>query len=389
MRISIYTLHFLAVALISLSLSLCCWQTGQQKGTFFYAFKKEKDVGFVAIAICAMVSSLCGRNVWHDHNFLKQIATKSQYLPIYRCSWFVLLLLFSFILGLVNGTGYWTNRNTTITNVDFVSATWSSSMTCYMVGYNAEFGSIIKSTNAGITWKSVLQGTDTTSRFSDIATVNGTSYLFAVSLSGNVYVSNDGYGNVFNPIGSALPANLYGSGVGSNGNGFAVGLASTIPFNSVIYKSTLASGYTVWNDYSPPSTAPVLLTAVSTFNGNNVIAVGFGGLVYSSTTGGVSGWTTTYWPPCVNNHCNLQCVSFGTSTSAMAAGDHKTLIITNDGGLNWADLTYGFDPDVQAQVKAATDFAFHAIMMVNAQVNNPPSSFSLKRLSDLTNLTLT
>ena len=272
------------------------------------------------------------------------------------------------MLGLTNGTGYWTNRNTTITNVDFVSGTWSSAMTCYLVGYNDAYGSIIKSTNAGVTWKSVLQGTDTTSRFTDIATVNGTTYLFAVSMSGNVYVSNDGFGNVFNPIGSALPANLFGSSVGSNGNGFAVGTASTSPFNSVIYKSTIASGYKVWNDYSPPNTALVMLTAVSTFNGNNVIAVGFGGLIYSTTSGGVLGWATTYWTPCVNNQCNLQCVSFGTSTSAMAAGDHKTLVMTNDGGLTWADITYGFDVDVQNQVSGASDFAFHAIMMVNAQV---------------------
>ena len=325
------------------------------------------DVGFVSIALFAMVLSLYSRFVRHDHKIMKLNAMRSIYLPLFHCSWFGLMLLFSLMLGMVNGTGYWTNRNTTITNVDFVSATWSSAMTCYMVGYNDASGSIIKSTNAGVTWKSVLQGTDTTSRFSDIATVNGTSYLFAVSMSGNVYVSNDGFGNVFSPIGSALPATLYGSSVGSNGNGFAVGVASTTPFNSVIYKSTLASGYTVWNDYSPPSTTPVLLTAVSTFNGNNVIAVGFGGLIYSTTTGGVS-WATTYWPPCVNNQCNLQCVSFGTSTSAMAAGGLKTLIVTNDGGLTWNDVTYGFDPDVQAQVKAATDFAFHAIMMVNAQV---------------------
>jgi len=261
--------------------------------------------------------------------------------------------------------GVWTPRNTTLMTVDFVSVVWTAPQTVYMVGYNAAFGAIIRSTNGGYTWQPVMQGTDATSRFTDVANANGTNNFFAVSLSGAIYVSSDGM--TFAQIGTSLPASLFGAAVGSNGNAYAVGVGSSTAQPSRIYRSTLSTAYAVWNDFTsktpPPSYANVLLSAVGTFDGVTVVAVGNSGLIYTTTNAGVT-WSYTFWPALTN----LQCVSFGTPKVALVAGDATTLILTTDGGKTWADLTPGFNPDVQAAVSSNPNFAFHAVSMVGASV---------------------
>ena len=164
----------------------------------------------------------------------------------------------------VNGTGYWTNTNASIATVDFVSGVWSTSTTCFLVGYNDLTGAIIQSIDGGTTWKNILVGTTKTSQISDISsytTSTGTTYVFAVSLSGDVWVSANG-GTKFTTIGSAIPAQLYGSAVGSNGNSFAVGIGQTTPYPTKIYRSSLASTtaapYTVWSDFTPHPPSPAL-----------------------------------------------------------------------------------------------------------------------------------
>ena len=247
--------------------------------------------------------------------------------------------LFWLLFQCVNGTGYWTNTNASISTVDFVSGVWSSATTCFMVGHNDLTGAIIRSLDGGYTWKNILTGTTKSSQISDISsytTTIGTVYVFAVSLSGDVWVSSNG-GSTFATIGSAIPAQLYGSAVGSNGNSFAVGTGPTTPYPTRIYRSssssTSAAPYTVWSDFTPkpksPAFANVLLTSVSTFDGTNVITVGFGGMIYYSSDGGATWSSVLAW-----SGANLQCVSNGASLVAMAAGDAETLILTTNGALS-------------------------------------------------------
>ena len=159
---------------------------------------------------------------------------------VYFCGLFVLLF------QCVNGTGYWTNTNASVFSVDFVSGVWSTSTTFFLVGYNDLTGAIIRSDNGGYTTTS--GGVTTT-------------YVFAVSRSGDVWVSTNG-GTTFATIGSAIPAQLFGSAVGSNGNSFAVGVGQTTPYPSKIYRSSLtstpAAPYTVWSDFSPKPPSPAL-----------------------------------------------------------------------------------------------------------------------------------
>ena len=180
---------------------------------------------------------------------------------VYFCGLFVLLF------QCVNGTGYWTNTNASVFSVDFVSGVWSTSTTFFLVGYNDLTGAIIRSDNGGYTWKNILVGTTKSSQISDISSYTTTSggvtttYVFAVSRSGDVWVSTNG-GTTFATIGSAIPAQLFGSAVGSNGNSFAVGVGQTTPYPSKIYRSSLtstpAAPYTVWSDFSPKPPSPAL-----------------------------------------------------------------------------------------------------------------------------------
>ena len=287
--------------------------------------------------------------------------------------WHWALIICLFISPFVNGggSGYWTRANVSISTIDYVSGVWSGDRTVYMVGHNDNSGAIVKSIDGGYTWSTVVSGTTSSTLMSDISTYG--TYFFAVSLSGDVWVSSDS-GNSFISIGSSVPAQLYGSAVGSNGNAFAVGMGKTTPYPSKVFRSS--GGYTVWSEYTPrnPPTsnkAYTLLTAVSTADGNRVITVGYGGLIYYSSDGGLS-WSWYQLP----SSAALQCVSHGSIQQAMAAGDATTtnniisvtLIKTTDGGATWTDISGGFSDEIYFKINSQTSFSFHALVMISTSL---------------------
>ena len=166
------------------------------------------------------------------------------------------LLLLSVLLTVVGGS--WFQNTIPVTNVDFVSAVFSSSTTAVMVGYNDDSGAIIKTTNSGFTWTTVSTSVAQTT---DVATINigGVTYFLAVSIAGTIYLSTAG--GTFNAV-RTLPATLYGVAIGSNNKAYACGVTAFPPL-SKIYASSFSTfntsyGYGTWDDVTPPGGSQVL-----------------------------------------------------------------------------------------------------------------------------------
>ena len=261
-----------------------------------------------------------------------------------------------------NGQGWKQQLYPNITSVDFVAAAWSTPTTCVVAGYSgSSLGAIIRSTNAGTKWNTVYSGTssiaDISATFSASANVDTSCYV-AVSTSGAIYVSRDN-GASFALGSSKGSTNLQGVAIGTNGNAYAVGLSTLLPFSSKAFRSTLnqSPSYSIWNDVSPQIggvTPSTFLTDVSSFDGVSVIAVGYQGAIYYSNNNGTS-WLMGTSGVTVN----LQCVSSGNSTTAMAAGDGGTMLLTLNGGATWTTLA--FSTAIQNILPTSASFRFHAL----------------------------
>jgi photosystem II stability/assembly factor-like uncharacterized protein len=194
----------------------------------------------------------------------------------------IALIFVAILSSIVEGT--WYQNSVPVTTVDWVSAVWSSANRCVMVGYNSNNGAIVQTIDGGATWQTI----DTTvSQTTDIAHLRGDStdpYFISVAANGNIYVSSD-KGATFPPV-ITLAAQLYGVTIGTSKVAYAVGVTSGNPSKSKVFTSTFSanSPYTVWNDVSP--TASVLFTAASSYDGVNVIVVGYSMNVFFSTNSG-------------------------------------------------------------------------------------------------------
>jgi photosystem II stability/assembly factor-like uncharacterized protein len=249
-----------------------------------------------------------------------------------------------------------------------------------MVGYNDFFGGILRSTNGGGFWSTVLLGTSSSgglsTRFADVAAEpvsgpgGGVGTFLAVTLNGDIYVSTNN-GASFTSAGCPttndcpVTAQLQGVAIGSNGVAYAVGLSTGLPYTARVYRSFALFSFSAWEDVTANLPGPVakLLTAVGTANGEGAIAVGTGGTVLYTVNNGTSWLMSTY-----TSSSTLYCVSMASNTVAMAAGDGPTLILTLDGGATWTPLTSGFSPQVLAALAASTStasFRFHSISMTS------------------------
>lgn len=292
-----------------------------------------------------------------------------------------------------------------VTTIDFYASAWSAAgagsgsgsggsgstptPVCVMVGYNDYFGGILRSTNGGGFWSTVLLGTTTTgglsTRFADVAAEPlsapgaGVGTFLAVTLNGDIYVSSNN-GASFASAGCPstndcpVPAQLHGVAIGGNGVGYAVGLSASFPYVAKVYRSYAISTFSAWEDITAnlPGTLAKLLNAVATANGETVIAVGTGGTVLYSANNG-SAWALSSYstgPGTGTSTSTLQCVSMASGSVAMAAGDDATLILTTDGGASWTAITT-FSPQAAAALAATTasaSFRFHAIAMVSPRM---------------------
>ena len=157
------------------------------------------------------------------------------------------LLLFSLILVIVRGA--WFQTTVPVRNVDYVSAAFSSPTVCVMVGYNTFGGSIIRTANSGFNWTVVSNDLTQTSDISTV-TLSSATYYLVVSLAGTVYLSSN-RGSNFTVV-ATLPSQLFGVGIGSNGNAYAVGIPTGSGASSTVYSSNYTgSGYVNWVDISP------------------------------------------------------------------------------------------------------------------------------------------
>ena len=261
-----------------------------------------------------------------------------------------------------NGQGWKQQLYPNITSVDFVAAAWSTPTTCVLAGYTgSSLGAIIRSTNAGTKWNTVYSGTssiaDISATFSASSSVVSSCYV-AVSTSGAIYVSRDN-GASFALGSTKGNTNLQGVTIGANGNAYAVGLSTLLPYSSKAFRSTLnqSPSYTTWSDVSPQIggvTPSTLLTDVSSFDGVSVIAVGYQGAVFYSNNNG-----TTWLSGNSGVTVNLQCISSGNTTTAMAAGDGATMLLTVNGGLTWTTLV--FSTAIQNILPTSASFRFHAL----------------------------
>ena len=182
--------------------------------------------------------------------------------------------------------GQWSNHTVPFANVDYFSAAWSGSTdTVVMIGNNINNGVIIRSTDEGLSWKSVSYGS--ASPLTDIASTpagNPMSFV-AVALDGTVYTSKVAFdGAMFALATTIASVKLSGVAIGSNGAAYAVGLTSPPDVGKVYL--CVSTNYDTWNDRSPSPVVQAIFTAVSSFDGTNVIVVGHGGNILHSSNQG-------------------------------------------------------------------------------------------------------
>lgn len=186
----------------------------------------------------------------------------------------------------------------------------------------SQYSLILRSTDAGVSWSSVLKINSiysatlqkfTVGRIYDIATqsTDGTVYFVAVSETGQVYTSSNSAVNWKKS--SQLDAALYGISMGRNGIAYAVGVSNTSQ-QAVIFQSSNSSGYSNWIKASLSTNVISQLNSVSTYDGVSVYTVGLHGVLYSSRNSGLN-WTLTYPGATLCPGVDLYSISVSSSTS--------------------------------------------------------------------------
>jgi hypothetical protein len=155
--------------------------------------------------------------------------------------------------------GAWTDSTmSTKTGFDYVSAVWSSSTTCVIVGNGATNGAIQLTTNSGYSWSDVTQ-TRQPYLLTNIAQIpsEGNSF-YLVTGSNNVESASGGYvftstdGTTFSDAKLVSTNGLNGVAIGSNGSAYVVGLGGKI------YNSVSGVDWSSWNDVTPASNIQVM-----------------------------------------------------------------------------------------------------------------------------------
>ena len=187
----------------------------------------------------------------------------------------------------------WSSHSIPVSAVDFFSAVWSSALTCTMIGYSDNDGGvIIKSLDGALTWTKISpQGSFP--HLTDIATTLylGKRYYLTVSTDGYiiVYTANDTDGASYSQL-SKIPFvdNAFFGVTATADTAYVVGQSGSQTAVSKIYKSvaTASSIFQIWKVVSPVSVTSVTFTAVSSFDGNSAIVVGFHGTVFFTRNGG-------------------------------------------------------------------------------------------------------
>ena len=198
------------------------------------------------------------------------------------------LFLTVLALSVISFTLSWNPNSIPDSSYDYVSTVWSSSRQCAMSGNNDNGGNIIASSDGGVSWNIIFSGND---QLRDIATTtySGTTYFISVSTVGSIILIKNVAGNYLRQTVSALSgSSLYGVGI-FNDTAYAVGqkgFGSGI--GSAVYKSVATSRkiFTDWKVVTLPPGQQVTYSAVTTYDGINVIVAGYTGTVLHSSNGG-------------------------------------------------------------------------------------------------------
>ena len=157
--------------------------------------------------------------------------------------------------------GAWTESTlTSKTAFDYVSAAWSSSTTCVIVGNGASNGAILRTTTSGSSWFDVTQKT-LPCLLNDVAQIQieSKSY-YLVTGSNNVNLASGGFiftssdGIAFSDARQVSPLGLNGVAIGSNRVAYVVGVGGNI------FNSSFSSGWNTWRDITPKLNSKVTLS---------------------------------------------------------------------------------------------------------------------------------
>jgi photosystem II stability/assembly factor-like uncharacterized protein len=184
--------------------------------------------------------------------------------------------------------------------------------TGYAVG-GFRSGIILKTTNAGFSWVQLASGTS-----SILTAVSGTGENVAMAVgSGGTVLRTTNSGATWEPRGTGGTSIYYGVACVDSSLVYAASCG--------IMKST--DGGLIWTT-SPLTTC---VRAICMTDGMTGTAVGQGGAILRTTTGGEFGWTRVQ----SNTTSFLWGVSFGSLVSGVAVGDSGTILRTTDTGETW------------------------------------------------------
>ncbi|MDI6765847.1 MAG: YCF48-related protein [Bacteroidota bacterium] len=207
---------------------------------------------------------------------------------------------------------------------NILNSIWSINQdTVFCVG---DYGTIMKSTNGGQTWRVTQNAASVTEPL--YATQFTTSTIgWAIGEGGRILKTTDA-GTTWLIHNSPTTKDLFGIHFISTSTGFIIGAQGTI------YKTT--NGGTDWT-YSTPITNATLYN-VYFYSPNLGWIVGTNGKVLATTNGG-----TTWELKTTGTNQNLYTVQFISPTVGYAVGSFGLLIKSTDGGNSWQSQASGTD----------------------------------------------
>jgi photosystem II stability/assembly factor-like uncharacterized protein len=227
------------------------------------------------------------------------------------------------ILRTTDGGASWTGESSGTTNA-LKCVFYADAFAGTAVG---DGGAILHTTDGGASWTSEPSGTTGTLSGISFASVNrGT----AVGLAGTILHTTDGGASWTNEL-NGLTNTLYGISIDPHTDvGMAVGVYGTLLYSST---TGLPSGVSWESRYSGTTHD---LYSVSLANANLAIAVGHGGTIVHTSTGGAS-WVTQV----SGTRNTLYGISFTPYNTATAVGDGGIILHTTDGGAHWTGQESG------------------------------------------------
>lgn len=222
----------------------------------------------------------------------------------------------------------WTSVPNPFTAYDFVAATWQNATECIFIGSNTDGNSaILRSTNSGVSWQTVAAISGYLLR--DVSSYS--NYTLAVA---GVYSSLPAmYISTTRTSWSRFQISgmddIYAITIASNGCAYVAGLQSSL---SVIYSSTASIGFKTWKSINFPQVSTTI-HGIKSVDGINIVAVGNGGFISSSTNSGQS------WKSNVFSSSNLYSVSMASTQVGVAVGDSACIFRTTDYGQTWQNMT--------------------------------------------------